>query len=156
VATWPSCAGHHHSSAIHRRDRRDLCRTKWTTENVLAFVVSPSSLPRDVDLFPHGRRAAPADPKSGELERMARLATPISHANRGGIIVSVVADELVLKHPHVDLKTVLSAIGGLLFLFGTILFKHSFRGFLQLAGSQALCVLAWFASRRRCRHQSRS
>ena len=68
-----------------------------------------------------------------------------------GIIVSAVADELVLKHPggHSDLKTVLSAIGGpLLFLFGTILFKHSFRGFLQLShgvGIIALCVLAWFA-----------
>jgi low temperature requirement protein LtrA len=37
----------------------------------------------------------------------------------------------------------------LLFLFGTILFKHSFRGFLQLShgvGIVALCVLAWFAS----------
>jgi low temperature requirement protein LtrA len=45
---------------------------------------------------------------------------------------------------------VLSAIGGpLLFLFGTILFKHSFRGFLQLShgvGIIALGVLAWFAS----------
>jgi len=69
-----------------------------------------------------------------------------------GIIVSAVADELVMKHPngHSDLKTVLSVIGGpLLFLFGTILFKHSFRGFLQLshgAGIIALCALAWFAS----------
>jgi low temperature requirement protein LtrA len=68
-----------------------------------------------------------------------------------GIIVAAVADELVLKHPggHSDLKTVTSAIGGpLLFLFGTMLFKHSFRGFLQLshgAGIIALCVLAWFA-----------
>jgi len=67
-----------------------------------------------------------------------------------GIIVSAVADELVLKHPggHSDLKTVISAIGGpLLFLFGTVLFKHSFRGFLQLShgvGIVALCVLAWF------------
>ena len=61
-------------------------------------------------------------------------------------------DELVLNHPggHSDAKTVISSIGGpLLFLFGTILFKHSFRGFLQLshgAGIVALCVLAWFAS----------
>ena len=57
----------------------------------------------------------------------------------------------MLKHPdgHSDLKTVISAIGGpLLFLFGTILFKHSFRGFLQLshgAGIIALGMLAWFA-----------
>jgi low temperature requirement protein LtrA len=58
----------------------------------------------------------------------------------------------VLTHPadHSDLKTVLSAIGGpLLFLIGTILFKHTFRGFLQLShgvGIIALAVLAWFAS----------
>ena len=47
-------------------------------------------------------------------------------------------------------KTVISSIGGpLLFLCGTMLFKQSFRGFLQLshgAGIVALCVLAWFAS----------
>ena len=44
----------------------------------------------------------------------------------------------------------LSAIGGpLLFLIGTILFKHTIRGFLQLShgvGIIALAVLAWFAS----------
>jgi low temperature requirement protein LtrA len=44
---------------------------------------------------------------------------------------------------------VLSAIGGpLLFLIGTILFKHTIRGFLQLShgvGIIALGVLAWFA-----------
>jgi low temperature requirement protein LtrA len=46
-------------------------------------------------------------------------------------------------------ETVLSAIGGpLLFLLGTILFKHTIRGFLQLshgAGIVALGMLAWFA-----------
>jgi low temperature requirement protein LtrA len=68
-----------------------------------------------------------------------------------GIILSAVADELVLNHPsdHADLKTVLSAIGGpLLFLIGTILFKHTIRGWLQLshgAGIIALGILAWFA-----------
>jgi len=45
---------------------------------------------------------------------------------------------------------VISAIGGpLLFLVGTVLFKYSFRGFLQLShggGIIALGVLAWFAS----------
>ena len=90
---------------------------------------------------------------SSEPGRLARLAYTYLHMPIvAGIIVSAVADELVLKHPggHSDLKTVISAIGGpLLFLFGTILFKHSFRGFLQLshgAGIVALCVLAWFAS----------
>ena len=53
----------------------------------------------------------------------------------------------MLAHPdgHSDIKTVMSAIGGpLLFLVGTILFKHSIRGLLQLshlAGIVALVVL---------------
>jgi low temperature requirement protein LtrA len=69
-----------------------------------------------------------------------------------GIIVSAVADDLVLIHPagHSDLRTVLTAIGGpLLFLIGTILFKHTIRGFLQLShgvGIVALAALAWFAA----------
>ena len=50
---------------------------------------------------------------------------------------------------HSDLKTVLSAIGGpLLFLVGTILFKHNIRGFLQLShgvGIIALAALAFVA-----------
>ena len=58
----------------------------------------------------------------------------------------------MLKHPagHSDIKTVLCAIGGpLLFLVGTILFKHAIRGFLQLShgvGIIALAALAWFGS----------
>jgi low temperature requirement protein LtrA len=69
-----------------------------------------------------------------------------------GIIVSAVADELMLTHPggHSDIRAVVSSIGGpLLFLLGTILFKHVIRGWLQLshgAGIVALGVLAWFAS----------
>src|SRR5260370_15251388 len=69
----------------------------------------------------------------------------------GGIILSAVANELVLTHPadHSDPKTVVTAIGGpLLFLLGTILFKHTIRGFLQLShgvGIVALGGLAWFA-----------
>jgi len=57
---------------------------------------------------------------------------------------------VVLQHPfgHSDTRTVLSAVGGpLLFLVGTILFKHTIRGFLQLShgiGILALCVLGWF------------
>ena len=90
---------------------------------------------------------------SNEPGRLARLAYTYLHLPIvAGIILSVVADELVLTHPadHSDLKTVLSAIGGpLLFLIGTILFKHTFRRFLQLShvvGIAALCILAWFAS----------
>jgi low temperature requirement protein LtrA len=90
--------------------------------------------------------------KSAESGRLARLAYTYLHMPIvGGIILSAVADELVLKHPngHSDIRTILSAIGGpLLFLVGTILFKHSIRGFLQLShgiGIIALAGLAWFA-----------
>ena len=90
--------------------------------------------------------------KSSEPARLARLAYTYLHMPIvAGIILSAVADELVLTHPadHSDLKTVLSAIGGpLLFLIGTILFKHTIRGWLQLshgAGIVALGILAWFA-----------
>jgi low temperature requirement protein LtrA len=91
--------------------------------------------------------------RSSEPGRLARLAYTYLHMPIvAGIILSAVADELVLTHPaeHSDLKTVLSAIGGpMLFLVGTILFKHTFRGFLQLShgvGIVALAILAWFAS----------
>jgi low temperature requirement protein LtrA len=90
--------------------------------------------------------------KSSEPGRLARLAYTYLHLPIvAGIILSAVADELVLTHPadHSDLKTVLSSIGGpLLFLIGTVLFKHAIRGWLQLShgvGILALCGLAWFA-----------
>jgi low temperature requirement protein LtrA len=127
----------------------------WTTENVLAFVSAfVGSLAMWWIYFHIGAEAGSEQlSKSSESGRLARLAYTYLHMPIvAGIIVAAVADELVLKHPggHSDVKTVISAIGGpLLFLFGTILFKHSFRGFLQLShgvGIIALGVLAWFAS----------
>jgi low temperature requirement protein LtrA len=127
----------------------------WTTENVLAFVSAFAGCLAMWWIYFHKGAEAGSEQisKSSEPGRLARLAYTYLHMPIvAGIIVCAVADELVLKHPHghSDLKTVLSAIGGpLLFLFGTILFKHSFRGFLQLShgvGIIALCVLAWFAS----------
>jgi len=127
----------------------------WTGENILAFV---SALVGSIAMwwiyFHIGAEAGSEElSRSSEPGRLARLAYTYLHMPIvAGIIVAAVADELVLKHPggHSDLKTVTSAIGGpLLFLFGTMLFKHSFRGFLQLshgAGIIALCGLAWFAS----------
>lgn len=127
----------------------------WTSENVLAFV---SALIGSIAMwwiyFHIGAEAGSEElSKSSEPGRLARLAYTYLHMPIvAGIIVTAVADELVLKHPggHSDLKTVTSAIGGpLLFLFGTVLFKHSFRGFVQLshgAGIIALGALAWFAS----------
>jgi low temperature requirement protein LtrA len=126
----------------------------WTVENVLAFVSAfVGALAMWWIYFHKGAEAGSEQiSASSEPGRLARLAYTYLHMPIvAGIIVTAVADELVLKHPggHSDLKTVLSAIGGpLLFLIGTILFKHSFRGFLQLShgvGIIALCVLAWFA-----------
>jgi len=127
----------------------------WSAENLIAFVtVLAGSIAMWWIYFHIGAEAGSEQiSRSSEPGRLARLAYTYLHMPIiAGIIVSAVADELVLKHPggHSDLKTVISAIGGpLLFLFGTILFKHSFRGFLQLshgAGIIALGVLAWFAS----------
>ena len=127
----------------------------WTIDNVLAFVSAfVGSLAMWWIYFHIGAEAGSEQlSKSSEPGRLARLAYTYLHLPIvAGIIVAAVADELVLKHPggHSDLKTVISAIGGpLLFLFGTVLFKSSFRGFLQLshgAGIIALSVLAWFAS----------
>ena len=127
----------------------------WSAENVTAFVsVLGGSIAMWWIYFHKGAEAGSEEiSRSSEPGRLARLAYTYLHMPIvAGIIVSAVADELVMKHPsgHSDLKTVLSSIGGpLLFLFGTILFKYSFRGFLQLShgfGIIALCLLAWFAS----------
>ena len=126
----------------------------WTTENLLAFVsVFVGSMAMWWIYFHRGAEAGSEQiSRSSEPGRLARLAYTYLHMPIvAGIILSAVADEIVLKHPvgHSDLKTVLSAIGGpFLFLLGTILFKHTFRGFLQLshgAGIIALAILAWFA-----------
>ena len=127
----------------------------WTTETVSAFVSAfIGALAMWWIYFHKGAEAGSEQiSRSSEPGRLARLAYTYLHMPIvAGIILSAVADELVLKHPadHSDLKTVLSAIGGpLLFLVGTILFKHTIRGFLQLshgAGIVALALLAWFAS----------
>src|SRR6266702_3772996 len=126
----------------------------WTTENVSAFLSAfVGSIAMWWIYFHKGAEAgSELISKSAEPGRLARLAYTYLHMPIIAVIIlSAVADELVLKHPsgHTDLKTVLSAIGGpLLFLVGTILFKLDIRGFLQLshgAGIVALCVLAWFA-----------
>lgn len=87
--------------------------------------------------------------KSTESGRLARLAYTYLHMPIiAGIILTAVSDELVLKHPtgHSDVST----IGGpLVFLVGTILFKHAIRGFLQLShgiGIILLLALWWFAA----------
>jgi low temperature requirement protein LtrA len=126
----------------------------WTLETVGAFVSAfVGSLAMWWIYFHKGAEAGSEEiSNASEPGRLARLAYTYLHMPIvAGIILSAVADELVLKHPagHSGLETVLSAIGGpLLFLIGTILFKLTIRGFLQLShgvGIIALGVLAWFA-----------
>ncbi len=126
----------------------------WTSETVAAFVSAfAASIAMWWIYFHRGAEAgSELISKSRESGRVARSAYTYLHMPIvAGIILSAVADELVLKHPagHADLKTALTAIGGpLVFLIGTILFKHDIRGFLQLShgvGIIALAALAWFA-----------
>jgi low temperature requirement protein LtrA len=126
----------------------------WTVETVGAFA---SALVGSIAMwwiyFHRGAKAGSEQiSNSSEPGRLARLAYTYLHMPIvAGIILSAVADDLVLTHPadHSDLKTVLCAIGGpLLFLLGTILFKHTIRGWLQPshgAGIVMLVILAWFA-----------
>jgi low temperature requirement protein LtrA len=127
----------------------------WTTETVGAFASAFIGALAMWWIYFHKGAEAGSEliSRSSEPGRLARLAYTYLHMPIvAGIILSAVADQLVLTHPadHSDLKTVLSAIGGpLLFLIGTILFKHTIRGWLQLshgAGIVALAILAWFAS----------
>jgi low temperature requirement protein LtrA len=126
----------------------------WSAETVVAFVSAfVGSLAMWWIYFHKGAEAGSEQiSNSSEPGRLARMAYTYLHMPIiAGIIVSAVADDLVLTHPggHSDLRTVISAIGGpLLFLIGTILFKHVIRGWLQLShivGIVALGLLAWFA-----------
>jgi low temperature requirement protein LtrA len=127
----------------------------WTTETVVGFASAFIGALAMWWIYFHKGAEAGSEliSKSSEPGRLARLAYTYLHMPIvAGIILSAVADELVLQHPggHSDLRTVLSAIGGpLLFLVGTILFKHIIRGWLQLShgvGIVVLGILAWFAS----------
>ena len=126
----------------------------WTAQTVGAFVSAfVGSIAMWWIYFHKGAEAgSELISRSSESGRLARLAYTYLHMPIiAGIILSAVADELVLEHPSgaSDLRTISTAIGGpMLFLIGTILFKHSIRGFLQLShgvGIIALAILAWFA-----------
>jgi low temperature requirement protein LtrA len=126
----------------------------WTAATVTAFMSAfMGALAMWWIYFHKGAKAGSEQiSNASEPGQLARLAYTYLHLPIvAGIILTAVADELVLTHPaeHSDLRTVLSAIGGpLLFLIGTILYKHTIRGWLQLshgAGIVALGILAWFA-----------
>jgi len=126
----------------------------WTATAILAFLSAfAASIAMWWIYFHRGAEAgSELISNSAESGRLARSAYTYLHMPIvAGIILSAVADDLVLAHPDgvSDLKTVISAVGGpLLFLLGTILFKHNIRGWLQLShivGIVALGVLAFFA-----------
>ena len=126
----------------------------WTPKNVAAFLAAlVGSIAMWWIYFHKGAEAgSEMISKSAESGRVARLAYTYLHMPIvGGIILAAVSDELVLKHPngHADVKTIVSTIGAaLVFLVGTILFKHVIRNFLQLShgvGIVALAVLTFFA-----------
>jgi low temperature requirement protein LtrA len=128
----------------------------WTTTTFAAFVVAfGASIAMWWIYFHRGAEAgSELISKASDSGRLARSAYTYLHMPIvAGIVLSAVADDLVLTHPGAapDLKTKLCTIGGpLLFLVGTILFKQSIRGWLQLShivGIVMLALLASFASR---------
>src|SRR6201989_2950974 len=110
----------------------------WTFETIAAFVSAFAASIAMWWIYFHRGADAGSEliSKSAESGRLARSAYTYLHLPIvAGIILTAVADEVVLKHPagHSDMRTVFCAVGGpLLFLVGTILFKHAVRNFFQL------------------------
>jgi low temperature requirement protein LtrA len=128
----------------------------WTIPVVGAFVVALlGSIAMWWIYFHIGAEAGSEHiSQSADTGRLARLAYTYLHLPIvAGIVVSAVGDELLLAHPdgHVGAKEILSIVGGpLLYLVGTILFKHAIRGIYQLShlvGIGLLIVLIPFAGR---------
>jgi low temperature requirement protein LtrA len=126
---------------------------KWTFEVIAAFLSAFVAALAMWWLYFHKGAEAGSEliSNSSEPGRLARLAYTYLHLPIvAGIILSAVADDVVLQHPagHSDVRVVVSAVGGpMLFLIGTILFKHAIRGWLQLShgvGILALGALGWY------------
>ncbi len=128
---------------------------KWTSEVVAAFLSAFVTALAMWWLYFHKGAEAGSEliSSSNEPGRLARLAYTYLHLPIvAGIILSAVADDLVLQHPagHSDVRVIVSTVGGpMLFLIGAILFKLAIRGWLQLShgvGIIALGVLGWFGA----------
>jgi low temperature requirement protein LtrA len=128
---------------------------KWTSEVVMAFVSAFVAALAMWWIYFHKGAEAGSEliSNSSEPGRLARLAYTYLHLPIvAGIILSAVADDVVLQHPagHSDARTIVSAVGGpMLFLIGAILFKLAVRGWLQLShgvGIVALGVLGWYGA----------
>lgn len=129
--------------------------TTWAATTVAAFVVALLGSIAMWWIYFHIGAEAGAEhlSQAEESGRLARAAYTYLHLPIvAGIVVSAVGDELLLAHPdgHSDVKAAVSMIGGpLLFLVGTILFKRSIHGRLQLShlvGIGLLLVLIPFAA----------
>ncbi|MBS0531894.1 MAG: low temperature requirement protein A [Proteobacteria bacterium] len=127
----------------------------WTGPTIAAFLVAlVGSIAMWWVYFHIGAEAgAERITHTEDTGRLARSAYTYLHLPIvAGIVVSAVGDEMLLAHPggHVGAKEILSMIGGpLIYLVGTILFKHTIRGHLQLShliGIGLLLALIPFAS----------
>jgi low temperature requirement protein LtrA len=133
-----------------------FAEAEWTMPVASAFVVALlGSIAMWWVYFHIGAEAGSEHiSQSSDTGRLARLAYTYLHLPIvAGIVVSAVGDELLLAHPdgHVGAREILSIAGGpLLYLVGTILFKHAIRGIYQLShlvGIGLFIVLIPFADR---------
>jgi low temperature requirement protein LtrA len=119
----------------------------WSGETVAAFVTAfVGSVAMWWIYFNIGaERASHLIRASADPGRVARVAYTYVHLLLvAGIIVSAVADELVLKHPHghADAKTTAVLIGGpALYLIGNLLFKWVTAGWPPLSHLAGLALL---------------
>jgi low temperature requirement protein LtrA len=94
--------------------------------------------------FGHGE-AAHLIENSAKPGRIARLAFTYAHIPIvAGIVLSAVAEEFMLAHPHgpVDFKTASAILGGpVVFLAGNIWFKRAIRGRAPLSHIAGIAVL---------------
>lgn len=133
-----------------------FARTPWASTDIAAFAATFVGsiamwwiyFDRAID---HGSERIREAENPGQLGRLAYtyLHLPIV----AGIVLSAVADELVLGDPrgHVDVERAIAIVGGpLLYLVGVQLFKYAIREMLQfshLLGMTMFAVLVPFATR---------
>ncbi len=122
----------------------------WSADALTAFVVAfIGSVAMWWIYFNIGaERASHHIAASSDPGRMARLAYSYIHiVIVAGIIVTAVADELVLAHPlgHGEAKTGAAVLGGpALYLVGNIMFKRTVAAHLPLSHLMGLVLLGLF------------
>jgi low temperature requirement protein LtrA len=125
--------------------------TTWSTLTVAAFATAfVGSVAMWWIYFDTGaERGSRRIAEAADPGRFARLAYTYLHVPIvAGIVVTAVADELVLAHPagHTELHTVAIVIGGpFLFLAGNLLFKSAVAGRPPLSHLVGLACLALVA-----------